>query len=192
MEKFTLKDFIGYNNPCFSCGKRIKLSIVCSKISEDKTNYDAELRPLVSVDGTIVDLQITYNKTLQLYIEHKTNKITISDLKKFQEYIQTHKLHLRTHCDGCQTCVHSFFLDFDLKQHYLKPTGISSEYLYISDQQNSYLIRSKVFDSTTDIKVISNSARTDIINIKTPLLLLGKFKTREKWLHKLKTYLIFS
>lgn len=192
MEKFTLKDFIAYNNPCFNCKEKIGLSIVTNTITDHKIISHAPLRPLVTVDGTLVDLEITYSKTLQLFIEHKSNKITTSDSAKFASYLQNHKLFLNSACYNCNTNVESFFLEFDLKRGYLKPTSISFEHLVMTDSNNIYNVDSQVFGNTTNIKVISKFGTHDVVTVKTPLLLLGKFKNKEKWLSKLKTYLLFS
>lgn len=192
MEKFTLKDFIGYNNPCFNCNHKIGLTVVTNTITDHRVASSAPLRPLIAVDGTLIDLEITYSKTLQLFIEHKSNKIVTTDAAKLAQYLKTHKLYFSSFCDNCRTTIQSFFLEFDLKHNYLKPTGINYEHLVMTDANNIYNIDSQVFENASLIRAISKLGTHDVVTVKTPLLLLGRFKSKEKWLSKLKTYLLFS
>src|SRR5271167_3698355 len=110
MRKFTVKDFIGYNNPCFSCDNQINFKIGFLDLdveSSSKTSYSiphagpyipscpiSYLRPTVTPQFTEIDLMITYSDALKLYIFHKTNKILTSSQRGLTKYLESHKLFL--------------------------------------------------------------------------------------------------
>src|SRR5271168_2896743 len=104
MKKFTVKDFIAYNNPCFSCGNQINFNIgvIFNTLEEAKVNLGG-LRPVVSPDRTEIDLSIKYSNAVKLYIDHKTNKISTNDRVGLAKYLEGHSLFLKTGCDQCHT-----------------------------------------------------------------------------------------
>lgn len=190
MEKFTLKDFIAYNNPCFSCKENIKLRVVSTIINDNDIFAVANLRPHVFPEYTSIDLDIKYNKTLQMCVWHKSNKITCSDLTALKEFVKNRLLYLKSECGKCGTFIESAFLEFNLAHGYLKPTIISKEGLYTHDDHNSYYITSNVQMGKSEIsvsKIFGSNTK-----ITAPLILLGKLKTRERMIQKLKTYILFS
>ncbi len=187
MKKFTVKDFITYNNPCFSCGEKINLRI-------GKSHGVADLRPTVKPEYTVIDLQITYTHTLQLWIFHKTNKIISSDARSLSDYLLNHQIHLHSSCTKCYTSIHSDPLVFNTNKGYVEPVGLSSEQLIITDEDNIYTLFSSFKDEKTTVSVDRISSATPISPVKLdlPLLPLYKAKTKEYLINKLKTYLTFS
>ena len=84
MKKFTVKDFIAYNNPCFSCGSPINFRVGFLDL---ETKADVSyLRPVVTPNHTEIDLIIKYstNEALKLCIFHKTNKIFVGSTRNFK------------------------------------------------------------------------------------------------------------
>lgn len=186
MKTFTVKDFIAYNNPCFSCGKSINFKVYANEGTSG-------LRPTVKPDYTSIDLQVTYTSTLQLWVFHKTNKIISSDSRLLADYLYNHKIYLSTFCD-CYSSITSQFLEFNLDKSYIAPVGISSERLVVSDDHNMYTIYSSFIDEETSVSVDTIDKTTPVspIQFKMPLLPLYKIKTKERLINKLKTYVTFS
>src|SRR5579885_1922150 len=95
MKKFTVKDFIAYNNPCFSCGRHIKFQIGFMNL---ETHSDISyLKPFVDKDYVQVDLKIAYPKNpnyLKLWIDPKTNRTFTTSPSGLKTYLDSHKLFL--------------------------------------------------------------------------------------------------
>lgn len=187
MKKFTVKDFITYNNPCFSCGEKINL-----KIGHD--HGTAELRPTVKPDYTVIDLRVTYTHTLQLWIFHKTNKIITSDGRGLADYLYNHNIYLQSQCSKCYTSIQSQFLEFNLDKGFIKPVGIKTEKLIMLDDDNMYTIYSSFEEEKSMVAVDRINKATPVAPtcFDLPLLPLSKFKTKERYLDKIKVYLTFS
>ena len=187
MKLLTVKDFIAYNNPCFSCGDNIHFIIVSVK---SKTSWDqpVELRPTVGHEFIHFDLKTTYKKVLRVFIGNKTNSFQSTDNEDLKKYMNEHKLFLRAKCTKCNTRIESFYLDFDLARGHIKPTSISHEYLIFNDNHNFYRIETSVMRSSTKVSV-SNNGNYSSSELELPLMLLSKFRNKEKLIKKLKIYL---
>ena len=191
MKKFTVKDFIAYNNPCFGCDEHIHFKV---GIVTDGLDGSAELRPTVKQDYTVVDLKTTYNSTLQLWIFHTSNKIVCSDSKELTEFLKTNKVFLQSKCDKCLSTIESQFLEFNLDKGFVKPTGVSKETFVIKDDANMYQVATNTIWDTT-VVVVDRLDRTTPITpliFNLPMLPLYKFKTKERFIEKMKTYITFS
>jgi hypothetical protein len=188
MKQFTVKDFIAYNNPCFSCGGRITL-----KIGVESRSFSTVLRPTVKPDRTEVSLKITYTDTLQLWIFHKSNKILPSDARALEDFLSIHKLYLTSQCDTCYTNIGTNYLEFNLAKGYIKPVELDVENLVLIDKGNKYQIRSDFSREKSQIQISKiDHSSNDPFHMEVPLLSLSKFKDRERFLNKLKTYALFS
>jgi len=192
MKQFTVKDFITYNSPCFSCDEKISFSIVSTTLQGPADIV--HLRPTVNPDHISVDLKITYNQTLSLKIQNKTNAIFYNDNKGVADYIYSHRLFLTSSCNKCLTKIESQFLEFNLSNGYIKPVGIARESLIVSDATHRY----HVYSTTISDKSVITMDRIDKpipispVRIETPLLPLYRFKDRQHFINKMKTFLIFS
>lgn len=192
MKKFTVKDFITYNNPCFSCGNKISFRIgSIATVSASDVIY---LRPNVTLDRTEVDLKISYTQTLQLWTFHKSNKILSSDIEGLTNYLTDHKLVLNSRCDHCYTTIESFPLEFNLPKGFIKPVGVNKEMLIVSDDMNMYQIHSYFPEEKSFVAIdrINKTTPVSPMRLELPLLPLYKFKDKEHFINKIKTYLIFS
>jgi hypothetical protein len=189
MKRFTVKDFISYNAPCFSCGEKIIL-----KIGHVGEHIEGYLRPTVKPDHTVIDLKVSYHHTLQLFIYHQTNKIISTDIRGLTDYLYSHKLFLQSFCDKCYTSVKSHFLTFNLDKGYVEPVGISSERLMVTDDDNMYAMDSSFMEEKSIVTVsrISKATPVSPVWFHLPLLPLYKIKTKERLVNKIKTYLTFS
>lgn len=193
MKQFTVKDFIGYNNPCFSCGEHISFRIVADTMDIDVVGT-TNLRPTVNSEYTVVDLKLTYENTLQLWIFHQSNKIITSDSKALTKYLSDHKLRLKSRCDKCFTNIESNNLEFNLEKSFIKPVELSLEQLMLDDGSNRYQITSYFYhkQSTIAIDRIDRATPITPVHLTVPILPLYLFKDKEHVINKMKTYLIFS
>lgn len=197
IKSFTVKDFITYNNPCFSCGGKINLRIAVHDIGHGEVpSYPTAI---ITPESSKLELVITYNNTLTLNIEHKSNKIGSNNPEWLVSYLKNKKLFLSSTCNGCSSVIESDYLELNLDKGFIAPTYIRYEMLMMLDTLNMYQIKSYFVEKKTTIVVVSvknkennNAGKLDKIKFDLPLLPLYKFKTREQIMKKIKTYLIFS
>jgi len=197
MKKFTVKDFIAYNNPCFSCGHQIKFQFGFMNLD---TRSDASYlpKPIVNKDYIEVDLRISYSDSLKLWIEHKTNKFFASSPSAFKDYLNNHKLFLASSCDHCMTTIESQFLEFNLQLGYnlsrVNAVGIAREHLLVNKDDKIHMISSSFIEEKSVISVTSLDRVKPLspFIMELPLVPLYKLKTKEKMLEKINTYMIFS
>ncbi len=192
MKTFTVKDFITYNSPCFSCGSKISFKIGVSFIKNRQPS--TYLVPIVSSDFIEIDLKINYNNGLKLKILPKTNKFTVSSMKGLTTYLEKHNLFLRSYCDNCRTCIDSQFLEFNLLKEFIKPVGISDERLIVRNGNYMYELYSSFIDNYSSLFISQPPINTlnSNIRIELPLLPMYKLKNKEHFIKKVKTYILFS
>ena len=192
MRKFTVKDFIAYNNPCFSCDNQINFKIGFLDL-ETKADI-SYLRPTVTPQYTEIDLVITYSDALKLYIFHKTNKILTNSQQGLTRYLSSHKLFLHSTCDCCYTEIESQFLDFNLDKGFVGAVGISSERLMVSDKENLYQINSFFMADKSNLVVdkLDRTRPLTPLSLELPLLPKYRFKNKKHFIEKMRTYLLFS
>lgn len=195
MRTFTVKDFIFYNGPCFNCSSKISIKFGTKKILE---TIDIVCLPImVSNDYSEVNLKISYKDILKLKIYNKTNRFECSNYKHFFKYLESHEIHLNSYCEKCYTNISSKYLEFDLDRCFIKPIIINNETitvdtpdcnyrLYSSTEKNkSVLYLKKIYSVRSDIQML------DFFK-ELPLLPLYRFKNKEHFVKKIKTYLVFS
>lgn len=196
MRKFTVKDFITYNNPCFGCGKKITFRIGFYTTSEYSSPIASYLRPIVLANYTEVDLKISYIDMIKLYIFHKDNKILSNNQGGLTKYLSEHTMFLSSTCT-CHSEIESEPLDFHLiedKQH-VAAVQIKSERLVVTDADNMYQFYSSFPDKKSTLIVYkqnNDQPTSQPTTIEMPLIPKYKFKSREHFLEKMKTYILFS
>lgn len=194
MRKFTVKDFIAYNNPCFSCGNSINFNIGLLDL-ETKINSQT-MRPVVTSTYTEVDLVVKYasNEALKLYIFHKTNKILTNSIEGLTKYLNSRKLWLKSTCDKCYTHIESQFLEFNIDKGYLNAVGLSAERLMVNDGTSQYQITTSFIDEKSLVTVdrLDKVQPLSPFQLKLPLLPKYRFKDKEHFIRKIKTYMTFS
>ncbi len=192
MIKFTVKDFIIYNSPCFGCNKPATLKIgVFNTETKDDQYY---LRPTVDNHCTAVDLKISYNNSIKLYVYHQTNKILTNNKSCLTKYLESHKLFLSCACEtNCGNKSESSFLEFDLNKNIVKPVKIKLETLLVKDKENRYMISSSYDSRTSRIHIWKeHTSSSSDINLDVTLLPKSKFKNRKIFIEKMKLYTLFS
>lgn len=192
MKKFTVADFIAYNNPCFSCDNQINFKIGFLDLeSRVDVSY---LRPTVTANYTEIDLVITYSDALKLYIFHKTNKILTNSQQGLTRYLSGHKLFLHSACDKCYTQIESQYLDFNLNKGFVNAVGISTERLMVQDNHNLYQINSFFMADKSNLTVdkIDKTHPLSPTTMDLPLLPKHRFRDKKHFLEKMRTYVLFS
>lgn len=193
MRQLTLKDFIYYNNPCFSCNSKIYLQFISVHLNKFGV-YPTVLRPIIHDNALSLDLKIKYKHTLSITFFPQSNKIITLDHKGLAEYLDNNSLYLKSYCECCASSVESFYLEFNLEKNFIKPINIGKEFLYTSDEINNYQVISDIFSGQSEIFIFK---RGDILskqgfNAKIPLTLLSNLKDKQGLIKKLKTYALFS
>lgn len=189
---FTVKDFITYNNPCFSCNHQINFRIGFFDL---ETKADVSyLRPSVTSAHTEVDLLITYKDVIKLLIFHETNKIATNNLGALTKYLRRHKLFLRSTCDRCYTKVESRYLDFNLEKGLVGAVSLLSERLVVSDKKNLYQIDSLFMIERSTLMVNRLDKTQPLSPTILELSLLPKycFRDRQHFIEKCNLYVLFS
>lgn len=191
MKTFTVKDFIAYNGPCFSCKSKINFQIGVSFKTQQPSTY---LVPIVNNDFIDIDLKISYRNELKLKVFPKTNKFITSSMKGLTKYLEEHDLFLRSYCNNCTTCVDSQFLEFNLLKEFIKPVKINDERLIVQNGNLKYELYSSFSHENSSLVVYNTQTGnlTKPIYIYLPLLPMYKLKNKERFIEKVKTYIIFS
>lgn len=192
MKKYTVKDFLKLNSPCYGCGKKINLRM--GSDVGDLMGGTVYLKMSVTPAYYSIPLSATYNDNLKLLIEPRTNKFTVSNGERFVSYIKKHNLFVMVYCDNCGTAMISQYLEFNLIGGYIKPVGLSAETIVLQDKNNRYTIVSQYPTDQTKIVVasIKDGAVTSASNLELPLLPHYRFKDKQHFMSKIKTYLLFS
>jgi hypothetical protein len=191
MDKFTVKDFIKHNAPCFSCGKDIGFQIgFYDTIRKDDVGY---LRPTVTPEHTEINLKITYSDAIKLYIFHKDNKILTNNEKGLTEYLERYKLFLSSICAKCSTRIVSQNLSFNLEKMFVEPVEIKTETLSVVNKDTTYIVDS-FFDEQKSFVYIFKKDKSTKLDIKLELSLLpkSKFKDKKAFIDKMKFIILYS
>lgn len=190
MKKYTFKDFISHNSPCFSCGE---LAIFQIGIYEKPSESEIYLKPIVQQGFTGIDLHIGWSSTLKLNVDHKTNQFATNNMAALKNYLNDRTLFLKANC-SCSSSVESSYLEFNLEKHFIKSVSLKQETTIIYDSVNMYQVYSNYYQSHTVsfIDRINPTTPTSPIRLDTPLLPRSKFKNKEALIKKLKVYATFS
>jgi len=206
MKLLTFKDFIIYNNPCFSCQENALFKIIAIKLDDSMARIPMEtvpgrgiiLYPLVTPQLVDMDLKINYVDGISnLKILHKSNKI-ISNIDVLTDYLSEHMLYAISKCGRCGSYIQSNYLEFDLNMKIVKPLSIRKEFVLIEKNNKMYSLSSNYSTQESILRVakIDSSDREtvykDLIELKMPLQPLYKFKDKEVFISKIKTLLLFS
>ncbi len=191
MEKFTVKDFITYYNPCFGCRKPVNFKI---GIYDTESKADVYyIRPIVTEHCTEINLKISYNDSIKLYIFHKTNKLLTNNRAGLEKYLKAHQLFLATECPICAGKSETHLLEFDMEKNYVKAATIMSERLVVTDKETVYIVDTSFGAKTSKMHVYKKkTASSKDINLTLPLLPKSRFKDRKQFLEKMKLYVLFS
>lgn len=190
MKFFTLKDFISYGNPCFSCGERISLLFWTAEMSDPDNK--ASLKPLVTKEYTEVSLKISYRKSLTLRIYTPSNRIECAEMSDLADYIYSHNIFIQSYCQKCNSARSTNYLKWSLDKKFLKPTSIANENLLVKDDVYTYHLFSAHNSHNSTINIWRTKDYSNVFKLETPLIEISRFKDKESFLEKMKLYLLFS
>lgn len=163
-------------------------------------NGASYLTPLVSPEYTEIDLKITYRSHLHLKIDNKTNKFHTNNLTELTKYLHDHDVFLRSQCtcyttiEGCYTTIEGSSLEFNVGKGFVKPFGVAKEVLVINDGTNMYFLHTTFREQRSILEVtrLDRALPLTPCRLVLPATSLRKFKNREHFINKMKTYLTFS
>ncbi len=198
MEQFTIKDFILYNNPCFSCNSNTKSSLIVQNADND---YIVSAFPQQS--HAIFNLKISYTSTLKLKIFYTSNKFETSSTEQLTQFLSNNKVFFNSFCHTCLSDIDSQFLEFNTNKFFILPTNISSENLFMISNNKSIALHSSYIENITIVSINEIPPELDPFTstqyfsspsptlLQLPLFPLSKFKTKQNLANKIKTYLNF-
>ena len=193
MKKFTVKDFITYNAPCFNCDSRVNFYFTMTQdISETSLAGSVDKRAMVTTSYTEVELIVHYAANLKIKIDHKTNKFTTSSPEALTKYLSEHKLCLSSRCSKCYADIRSTNIEFNIEKGFVYPVSISSEIYTILGANIIYYVKSLFENKDPQTYIDVANIRAEALRLKIPLLPIYKFKTKDKFLNKMKIYTLFS
>ena len=198
MKNFLVKDFILYNYPCFSCGSKIslqatlanssgyfystELSLVSQDSYDDNKFYDKNYNEYL-----YLPIYNKYFNKLDVKIFIKTNKFETNN-NELKKYLSTSNIQLKNYCYKCETSISSNRLVFDFDKNIIKPLKIQNEVLYIREENSIHRIFSNYDNNNSSLISLFDEKE---LKFTLPLLTLGKYKSREKILNKIKVCLNF-
>lgn len=191
-KKFSIEDFIRYNNPCVSCGDKISLYFETKKKSERNT---ASLSPILDTEYLLLEPKIKYNlkDSLRLIIFYKTNKINTNHWGLLTQYISEHTIKVRSRCSTCKSEVVSGILKFDLEKKIIYATEILYESLKLQGKNELvFHLYTAHANEKTSVTVFKNGVNIPelTINEMSPIYLY-QYRDRAKIVNKIEIYLTF-
>jgi hypothetical protein len=195
MKKFTLKDFVNYNSPCFSCEELTNFTIGYSNRWENPP-INGDLPVEVNKYYTRINLFNGYDQSLSINIDHRTNQFSTNNAPELVKYLEERQLFFKCNCH-CGTGTESTPLVFN-KNNFLQAIELSFEWISLYSQEKIYGVSSNYQDKQSFISISSNALlvkpkdMVKPISLTVPLLTRDKFRTKEKLLDKLQLYVTFS
>lgn len=153
-----------------------------------------EFSPTLDGKSLTIDLKTTYYNRFSLMIDIITHTFISSDSSEFAKYAAETECYVQAKCFKCNSQVMTTDLKFDVNKRILKPVSIKGEIWHITDEENIYNIYTNTDKEESEIIV-------DKINAVTPLspwrrtieaLPINRFSSREDFLDRIRTYMVFS
>jgi hypothetical protein len=129
---------------------------------------------------------------------HATNIFETNNIVGLQKYFNDNEVVLVSVCSkiDCGCRIRSSLVAPDFRTFRLKPILLNKEFLFISDDEgNIFTVESCADTNKTKVQVYSNKLETsasDIMSFDMPAYPLYKMKSKEAFIKKMKTYMLFS
>lgn len=194
MTTYTVKDLVLYNNPCKMCGGKSSVALI--PVGKNETAYSSTIDAQYEGSNLLFNLKFTYNNRLMILINPKTNKFELTgigtDLKRsFRRFRHNNNLMIESKCASCGTYVHSNYLDFNLD--YIRPMNIFSESIVVKTELSFYQMMTDFSTNTSNIVVIKHRHQSvPAFTLQIPALSLKDIGSKERFLKKIKLYMILS
>lgn len=186
MELFTIKDFIAYNNPCFSCHHPISISIGIFNLNEIIYR-----RPFINSQVIEIILQTTYTDHLLLWIDPITSHFTTNNKEQLSYFLSSRQLFLSSACE-CGTIIESNEMVVDLAHNRVLPVSLSSETLVVVEGKKTFLIQSCFKRKGSLLHIYQSFAKVkEDIKVQLSLLPRSYFKSRAHFLERMRFYITY-
>lgn len=196
MRKLTLKDFLSFYAPCLSCGNKNNLSwIVIYKNKQLPPNYNlGEFSPNINGKLLEIDLKTTYFEKFSLMIDIVSHNFISSDASQMMAYAMDTDCQVQLKCMRCNSQVISSKLEFDFNKRILLPLTVKGEIWHITDSEYMYGIFTNTDSGQSEIIVDKISSATPLSPWRKILdaIYINKFSSKEEFLERIKTYMVFS
>lgn len=184
MKKFTVKDFLLYNEPSICCNTNMNL-LVLDKFHHLSTKNKTFTIFLVQQYGEFA---------LTLNINYQTNRFTTSNVSKLRDFFSSSRRNndivFLKQCTGkdCGSYVRSKPISLDLVNFTIGAIHLEWEHLKIilPDKMKDYIYLDSNFHTEESYLYFLNK------KLKIPFLPIYKIKSKEVLLNKIKTYMVFS
>lgn len=182
MRQLTLKDFVDYNSPCRLCNKAPSIELFNQQSGISYGNFE--------LSGTNIKFTLNskYNPENSTFIifNAKTNNYTANfDLSESSYGEEKYRFKFVLYCKSC-VMIHSATLVFE--KDYIKPFKIDWERVNLKIDNREFIV---LTESSQDYSSIWTSSIGNN-KIQIPSLPISKWKTKEKLVNTVLTYLTFS
>lgn len=193
MKVFTIKDFLQYNAPCFSCGQKVVI-----QFAHHNDSASTYIKPTIINSLLELDLHVKWLKINQvnLIIDLQTNHIATSNKQGLIKFINDRKVYAESKCKDCGTIIRSDYLTFDFQSMLIKGVGLAFEQLVVFEKQVKYVLCSSINgyggECSKSQMYAWNNLSAGTFDQVIPLCPLYKFRNRQHFLDKMKTICVFS
>lgn len=195
MNKFTIKDFIQKSSPCPICNSWTTFSV--------KAVYGPAL--VKGIDHSLVNSTLKCNLftgySYQHYIDINivTNKYCINNINGVSNFLSKNDLYIMSCCktdrndDGSLN--HFFYIEssrfkFNMEKQYISPISAELGKIFLYENEFSVTLSSYYYDNDSSLTFIKNKGVTKTKSL--PLIDILNVKTKEHFLNKIKTCMVFS
>jgi len=194
MRQLTLKDFLSFYSPCISCKNKVNLSWAAKKSSLQFAGNVGEFSPTLEGKNLTIDLKTTYFNRFSLMIDIVTHAFITSDSAEFIKYAAETECFLQAKCFKCNSQVRTTNFKFDTNKRLLKPLSIKDEMWHITDEGYLYNVYTNMESGESDFIVdkIEQPTHLNAWNKKLEAMPINRFTSREDFLERIKTYMVFS
>ena len=191
MIRFTLKDLLLYNNPCFNCGIITQFSaykIYTANDSESKLNTTLK-------DGIItINMKSSYYQPLNLIINIENNNF-VAPINQLKEYLNEFHLSFKMSCNKCSSNSWTKSIKFNFDKGFMLPLELSFETYFFQDSENLYTISNNHHSKKSSIfvdKINGDHSIKSCWKKTIPILLFSNIKNKPYIIKKIKSYMLFS
>ena len=179
MERFSVKDFIRFLSPCFSCGSKKKILF---------TDKEKEYSANILDNKLFCDVSISYSKRESFSLDLNSSQLTNNCPSFFKN-----KIWIILACNKCQG--YSASSPIELKKingvEYFSFVEIYVQNYYFKFKEKGYYFFLDKKSSLTTISIDLSDKESDIKYLDLPFTTTIQFKTKEKLIDKVNKLLVF-
>jgi len=188
--KLTLKDFILYNSPCFSCGNNTQLEFFLIDRG-GPTPLNVALKTNILGSHIEVIVKVTYKSSLSITIDPKHNSWVSNNATMLHQLLSQYGLYVTSDCKICGTYICSNAFTILWSKKLILPLDIEKEFVIIKTDKGTYYLSTYEKDITL-LEFTKNKLNSPIFELKIPKLLICDLKDKDALIKKINTYMLFS